>query len=306
MYKGSFIMKCKICGFEGKSLVSHLRKHNISTEQYKKEYNVDKVHSMDSTQRKYLSELWTNRMKDRKWIEKYSKNRKSIWDYKYWMENGMNEIEAKKMVKSIQSNNSKKRDYSKSPSVLSKQFYLLKGFSIEEAEKTISKIQSKLSSKSSKFSGKKHSQKSKEKISQSMSSHIHKIGIGEWSSHFGDLSDPKYRSNNEIEIFNFINEITQNCAEANTFVENYNVDVLYKNKIIDYFGIYWHCKQGFYDSDYYHPHKKKFAHEIRKEDRIRVENLKKMGYDVMTVWEDEYIKTPNIVKENIKKFIYDS
>lgn len=299
-------MKCQICGFEGKSLVSHLKKHNISVDEYKRKYNVEKVHTVPESQKKYLSDLWKNRMKDKKWKDKFSKSRVSIWDYKYWIQKGMEESDAIDMVKKIQSDNARKRDYSKSPTVLSKEFYLSKGFTIEEAEKAISEIQSKLSSNSSKFSGKKHSQKSKEKISQSISTHIHKIGVSDWVSHFGDLSEPKYKSNGEIEIFNYVNNITENCVEANVFIENYNVDLLYKNKIIDYFGVYWHCHPDFYKDDYFHRQKNKFAYEIRDEDNKRIDLLQEMGYSVMIVWENDYIKNKSETLNKVKQFIYDS
>jgi G:T-mismatch repair DNA endonuclease (very short patch repair protein) len=299
-------MKCKICGFEGKSLVSHLKKHNISGSEYKKKYNVDKIHSVGENQKKYLSDLWKNRMKDKKWKKKYNKHKKSIWSYEYWMNQGMTETDAKEKVKKIQSNNSKKRNFEKSPSVLSKQFYINKGYTVQEAEQIISKIQSKNSKKSSKFLGKKHTDESRKKISNSMSEHVYNVGIDTWLSHFGDLSDIKYRSNAEVELYKFISKITDNNAKANVFLEAYNVDILYKNKIIDYFGIYWHCHPDFYKDDYYHPHKNKYAIDIRSEDNKRINNLKQMGYDVMIVWENEYIKNKADIKNKVKKFIHGS
>lgn len=299
-------MKCKICGFEGKSLVSHLKKHNITPNEYKIKYNVERVHTVSEEQKKYLSDLWSERMKEEQWKKKYDKNRKSIWTENYWIEKGMGESDAKEKVKQIQSENAKKRDYKKSPSVLTIDYYISKGYTETEAKENISEIQSKLSSHSKRFTGKRHTTETRKKISKNMSKHISDIGVDEWLSHFGDMSDIQYRSNAEIELYEFVDNITNGQVTANTFLENYNVDIVYKNKIIEYFGVYWHCHPDVYPDDYLHPHKQKVASEIRKDDNRKIKKLKKMGYDIMIVWENEYMKNKIETENKIKKFIYDS
>lgn len=299
-------MKCKICGFEGKSLVSHLKKHNISGDEYKRKYNVDKIHCMPENQREYLSNLWKKRMKEDYWISKYSQSKKSIWNYTYWMERGMGELDAKEKVKQIQSRNSKKRDYNISPSILTDQYWIKNGYSKDDANAKISEIQSKLSSYSKRFSGKKHTKETRRKISKTMSEHINNVGIVEWASHFGDMSDSKYRSNAEIEIYQFVNDTTDGQAIANAFLENYNVDILYKNKVIEYFGIYWHCHPDVYEDEYLHPHKQKSAKDIRNDDAQKIIKLKEMGYDTMVIWENEYMDNKLEIENKIKRFIYDS
>lgn len=302
------IMKCKICNFEGKSLVSHInRKHNISVEEYKKKYNVKKVHVCTEKQRKLLSDKISYKYKnDLEYVKRVNENRSSIWDYKYWMNMGYSETEAKQKVSELQSKNSKKRDYTKSPSVLSISYWLKLGKTELEAKQEISKIQSKLSVKSSKFKGKKHSKESKEKISASLRKHIENTGISEWASHFHTSDKNKslsYRSKSEIEIFNYVESNISDDVMANVYVESYNVDILLNNKIIEYFGDYWHCHKNLFEDSDIHPHTQKEVKEIREYDEIRIQQLLKSGYEVMIIWECEYNEDKEMVFDKIKKFL---
>lgn len=59
-----------------------------------------------------------------------------------------------------------------------------------------------------------------------------------------------------------------------------------QNKIIEYFGDYWHCNPKNYLPDFYHPNCKKIASEIWKNDAVRVKNFENAGYTVEIVWEN--------------------
>ena len=87
-------------------------------------------------------------------------------------------------------------------------------------------------------------------------------------------------------------------------VDKYVCDIYIKelNLIIEFNGDYWHCNPKKYDEDYFHPHKKKTAKEIWNEDKIRVDNIKKYGYNLMIIWECDFEK-PNYVKNIIKKYV---
>lgn len=60
-----------------------------------------------------------------------------------------------------------------------------------------------------------------------------------------------------------------------------------RNKIIEYFGDYWHCNPIKYEEDYYHTQVHKTAKEIWKSDKDRVDELIKSGYGVDIVWEKD-------------------
>lgn len=299
-------MKCKICGFEGKSLVSHItKKHNMSIDSYKKMYIGASVHSVSEKQRKYLSSLWKERMKNPYWKEKMSENKKSVWSVDYWTSVGYSKSDAVEIVKKYQSENSKKRDYTTSPSTLNKEHWVKKGYSDELAVEKISQIQSNLSSQSNKFSGHSHTNDSKVKISNSMKSHIRLYGSSEWASHFGDGWTSLNRSSGEIEVFNYVSSITDNIS-ANEFICGYNVDIVVSNKLIEYFGDFWHGGDLLFTETDIHPVKKIPIYEIREYDMNKIDTLVKSGYRVLIIWESEYYTDKLKVFNKIKKFLDDT
>ena len=60
------------------------------------------------------------------------------------------------------------------------------------------------------------------------------------------------------------------------------------NKIIEFFGDYWHCNPSKYLSEYYHTQKHKYANEIWVDDSNRVKLFKSFGYDVEIIWECDW------------------
>jgi very-short-patch-repair endonuclease len=299
-------MKCEICGFEGKSLVSHItRKHNMSIESYKKKYDVISVHTVTVEQKNHLSSLWKERMKIPYWKNKMSENKKSIWNVEYWISLGYSKDDAVDIVKKYQSENSKKRDYTTSPSILNKQHWIKKDYSIEDASQKISEIQSKLSAHSSKFTGHTHNEDSKSKISNSMKSHIRLYGNGEWASHFGDSWSSITRSNGEIEVFNYVSGLYE-TATANQFICGYNIDIAVGNKLIEYFGDFWHGGELLFNELDIHPVRKIPIYEIIEYDKIKINTLIETGYEVLIIWESEYNMNKLEVFDKIKKFLNDT
>lgn len=87
-------------------------------------------------------------------------------------------------------------------------------------------------------------------------------------------------------------------------VGKYICDIYIKelNLIIEFNGDYWHCNPKKYDENFFHPHKKKTAKEIWEEDKIRVDNIREYGYNLIVIWECDFEK-PNYVKNIIKKYV---
>ena len=65
-------------------------------------------------------------------------------------------------------------------------------------------------------------------------------------------------------------------------------DFMYKNKIIEFQGDYWHCNPKLYDKDFYNKVKQKTAQEIWEYDKIKLECANFYGYDVLYIWEHDY------------------
>jgi G:T-mismatch repair DNA endonuclease (very short patch repair protein) len=80
-------------------------------------------------------------------------------------------------------------------------------------------------------------------------------------------------------------------AKLEYYLENVgkSVDIFIpsKNKIIEYFGDYWHCNPIRYTNEYYHVQIHKTAQEVWKNDSDRIQHFINNGYDVSVVWESE-------------------
>lgn len=229
----------------------------------------------------------------------------SIFRYQYWMKNGLSEKDAKQKVSDIQSKNSKKRIYEKKHTRFNKEYWMFyKGYNEEDAIKKVKEIQSEYSAKSSKFKGKVRSKESKRKISISMKKKIQKIGAGEWASHFNNSSRLVSTSKKEIEMYTFIKECIHEDVKPNVPIDNFIVDVLAPNKIVEFYGDYWHAnpvkyKDGdvlnFGDGDI-------FAKDIWKKDYERECYLKSIGYSILIIWENDWDKNKQKCVEELIKF----
>jgi G:T-mismatch repair DNA endonuclease (very short patch repair protein) len=87
-------------------------------------------------------------------------------------------------------------------------------------------------------------------------------------------------------------------------VDKYVCDIFIKelNLIIEFNGDYWHCNPKKYDKDYLHPHKNKTAKEIWEEDKLRIDNIKSYGYNLIVIWESDFEK-PSFVKNIITEYV---
>ena len=299
-------MECKICGFSGKSLISHItRKHNMTIDSYKETYNVTMVHTVSNKQKQQLSSLWKTRMKDAYWKNKMNKNKKSIWTIDYWTSNGYSKEDAIEKIKKYQSENSKKRNYDTSPSTLTKAYWISRGYSEIDAVEKISVIQSNLSKYSNKFSGYTHTNNSKKMISTSMKNHIKLIGNTEWTSHFGDSWVNINRSVGEIQIFDYVQRVIQSVS-ANEFICGYNVDMVVGNKIIEYFGDFWHGGETMFTENDVHPVTKLPICDMREYDRTKINTLIENGYELLIIWESDYYTNKSKVFDKINKFLDDT
>ena len=83
----------------------------------------------------------------------------------------------------------------------------------------------------------------------------------------------------------------------NVYNRSYAYDFMFKNKIIEFQGDYWHCNPKLYKENFYNKVKQKTASEIWKYDKEKAECAQKYNYKVLHIWEMDY----NQDKENILK-----
>lgn len=304
-------LKCKICGFEGKSLVSHLRfKHFVTIQDYKTKYNENVVMLCSDEWKKKISETLKKHNEDetfRKENSNRQKNGASIYTLKYWTNRkGLSINDAKKMVSNIQKRNSQKhldKDDLQECSHFSKKYWIKRGYSEENAKIEVSKLQAKLSAKSSKFLGHTRTNEDKEKISSSMKKTILQVGKGIWASHFGEFSG---RSKMEIEFYNYIKNNVDPSIEANIPVGNYIVDIIKNKKIIEFYGDFWHANPLIFCEDKMlkdHLGGIRMVRDIWKKDKIRIKTLIDSGYEVMIIWEMDWNKNKQECIDKVRKYL---
>ena len=87
------------------------------------------------------------------------------------------------------------------------------------------------------------------------------------------------------------------------------MDVIIDKKIIEFNGDFWHANPNIYkkfDSIAGVGCPSKIAFEIWEADENRMDNLKRMGYSVMVVWEYDWLNNRERIIEEIKKYLYDN
>jgi len=83
------------------------------------------------------------------------------------------------------------------------------------------------------------------------------------------------------------------------------VDFLCDNKIIEFYGDYYHANPNLYEANKIVGSKYKFftAGEIWERDFKRIKIIEEKGYDVLIVWENEYKKNKEEIKNKCIKWI---
>ena len=298
---------CKLCGFTGYNLVSHLnRKHKISGAEYIAKFPGAKIAEFDKFDKDKISKAVKLAMNDeilRAHMSTMQRNGASRYTIKYWTTKGYSIDEAKSQISSIQSTESRKAVGSRiNPTML--KYWMNKGHTELEATLKVKEIQSRNSSKSKKFKGKTNSSKTKEKIKMKMKSHINGVGTNVWANHFGDFSSGT--SKLECEIFSYIKTNINNKAIQWKSIGNYIVDIAIDNKVIEVYGDFWHANPEIYSSDHIFP---KILGEnitskiIWEKNAIRINNIILDGYDVLIIWERDWNKNKTEIINKINKFL---
>lgn len=90
------------------------------------------------------------------------------------------------------------------------------------------------------------------------------------------------------------------CTET---IGSYVVDILIPSKklVIEIFGDYWHCNPLFWQANDFNKTIKMKAEEKWKKDKDRIEALKKAGYNVVVVWENETNNEQFDIEEKINE-----
>jgi len=208
-------------------------------------------------------------------------------------------------------------EYMRGKTWTSKDYWIKKGYTLEEAESTVSEKQSTFSLR-----------KCIEKYGEEKGIEIWKSRQEKWIKTLDSKSDEE-----KMEILRkktFANKAYSNISQELFFsiIENemvdkkkcffyllneekilehgkdiFKPDFIYNNKIIEFFGNYWHANPKFYsnfEKKIRRGTKNYSVESIWKIDEYRLNFFKKNGYEVLVIWEEDYRKDK---KTTIKKCI---
>lgn len=244
----------------------------------------------------------------------------------YWTSRGYSEEYANEQSIKVQHERNKKaiETLKTNPSCRTVDFWILKGYSLEEAESRVNEIQARdLTYYINKYGEdvgvlcyenmiKKRSQKW-DKLSDEEKQIINKkkgktheelINIyGEYKayeiikSRFASLQNGSIVSNESISFFQDLEKLIPEDLKEKSItgyktkerwinVDNnfYFLDYVVNGCVIEYNGSFWHCDNRLYEEDYYHPCKKMYAKNIWEYDNKKIDNIKQLGYNVLVVW----------------------
>ncbi|HAT61554.1 MAG TPA: hypothetical protein DCS83_03245 [Prevotella sp.] len=120
------------------------------------------------------------------------------------------------------------------------------------------------------------------------------------------LSNGYSISKAEIEICEYLIE-HDIVVETQFFIKGtsrgYFYDIKYNNKIIEYFGDFWHHNPELYEEDWVNPISKLNSREKQAYDEERISVAKNNGYEILIIWERDYKKNPTEVLEKCLNFL---
>ena len=110
------------------------------------------------------------------------------------------------------------------------------------------------------------------------------------------------RSKPEFEIIKYLESINLK-VQPSFIIESKIFDIYIPdlNLLIEYNGDYWHCNPKKYNSTYYNKKKGKTAKEIWEYDKNKLDLAKKYNYNCFVIWESDYKKNKNIIRELISQ-----
>ena len=225
---------------------------------------------------------------------------------KFWEKKGYSEEDAKEMVSKNQRFACKDIDFKKRIGSNKIEYWTKKGYSEEEAKLLRSERQrtfnlEKCIKKHGKEEGETIYSERQIKWQKSLNENGNlKKGFSKSSQELFYKLVEKYEYEDRGAVFFATKNEEYKIMKNGGGIWMYDFTDLKQKKIIEYNGDRYHgnpCK--FNGDDFPNPFNKKLsAKEIWKKDLIKINKAKEVGFSVLVVWEDEYVKNPEkIIKE---------
>jgi hypothetical protein len=105
-------------------------------------------------------------------------------------------------------------------------------------------------------------------------------------------------------VLEYLKELRLVC-ETSYEVGKFYTDIFVNGKIIEVYGDFWHANPLIYDAKdvVNYPNKPRIAENIWRIDEYRINYIKKFGYDVLVLWENDILKNFDKVKKNIHDYL---
>ena len=105
----------------------------------------------------------------------------------------------------------------------------------------------------------------------------------------------------------FLHNLCNDESTHNVYIKDCGiVDLLINNKVIEFYGDYWHCNPNdprFSDGSYFHPYLKMTAKEKWEFDKLRINKLINKGYVVKIIWEYDFKHNKERVLQECMEFL---
>ncbi|MCK9446145.1 hypothetical protein M0Q50_04545 [bacterium] len=300
---------------ESIKIVSEIQKKNGKSYHDKRKENPENYKKILSP---FTEEFWIKRgIFDKNEIKNKIKSQRKL-NIEYWINKGFTIDESKIKVSEYQSENSNKRiikhddkkdtyEYRKKYNICI-EYYLDKGFTEEESIELLKKRQTtftleKCIIKYGEEDGKMIYEKRQNDWVKKMFNENTCISTGR------SMISDKFIE----EIINEINnkEITDNFLYGKNEKFIYDkiekkpnrFDLCYNKKIIEFNGDFWHSNPKIFGPDEIHRVKKIKCSDIWKIDERKIESVKEHGYEILVIWESDYINNKKEIIKNSIKFL---
>lgn len=196
-------------------------------------------------------------------IDKCNTNRISYFSKQYWIERGYSEEDATKKIHSIQARNGLPA-------------YIKQYGEVEGTKKYNDRIERYSKLMSEKYHNGEYS--TKPKCGGYRVSKFERCLIDECVSQLGlDIK----------EVYSYNSDKGQLILEHENHEKRY-YDFCYRDKIIEFQGDYWHMNPKKYGADFYSSKLKKTAKEKWEEDEEKMDLAKGQGYSILQIWESDF------------------
>ena len=236
----------------------------------------------------------------------------------YWLNKGFNEEESITKVSEYQKENNDKRitkwENNKNSFEYKKQrptnieYYLNKGFSILESKNMLKERQitftlDKCITKYGLEKGTKVYNKRQKDWIKKMFNENTCMSTGRSMIADKFIEDLIKDINNKNITNQFLYGNNERFIYDNIEKKGRRYDLCYNKKIIEFYGDFWHSNPKIFEATEIHKIKKIKCSEIWQFDKRKVESAMEHNYEVLIIWESEYINSQEEIIKKCKKFL---